>query len=119
MTDTIVGAATHTPKFITAYLASRESANVIHESPAGGAPLAVVLRAAHLRRGTLEALFLTEAAAKACADDVAGARTFTVNSTTRTTINATCVASGAIVVELDNDSRDLWLVRVDYQEIAP
>lgn len=128
------------PTLIDGYQASRESRNVIHTAVGLAAP-SVTIRPAGMRRGTLRMVFSGGSAStqyavvdgyiqrvetgsdpeqdsKDAFDAHSGANVFVLRDSTRTTVEMTYVADGAIGRELDSVTRRTWIVTVDYQEIA-
>lgn len=119
MTVTITGTSAHAPSALTTYRVERRSRNLVSEIP-GTSDTTVSLKPAGLRRGTHEAVFESAAAAHACADDLAGARTFTLEHTEVASVDMTFVIpnGGVIAVELNPATRVEYLVRFDFQEIT-
>lgn len=117
MADTITdGTATVTPELIDGYRSERETGNVIHLASDDPANLDVTLRPAGLRTGTLRLLFLTLAAALTAEDMHAGDAVLSLATPNHPGLAMTYVAAGTISVELD-DTRSVWLVEVDFQEV--
>lgn len=105
-----------TPLEVTGYAATRASRNVIHDTIDGG--LAVVLVSPRPRSGTLELLYDDEAAAFAALNMHALETTFSLSSTERGAVGMTYVLAGDLTIELEGQTRHLWLVRVAYQEVT-
>lgn len=117
MSTTITsGATVITPTLVTGYETSQETRNIIHSIIGKSSP-EVTLRVAMPRSGTLELLFETAAAANTARTTHATGGTFTLASTEIPQANMTYVVSGAIGIALEDETRRLWLVTVDYQEI--
>ena len=116
MTSTITGASPHTPAQILGYRTSRRGRNVVQEL-AASEDLAVTLRPAGLRSGTLRALFLTEAPARSLEAELAAAQTLTFETDELSAADMTFVLDGTIDVELDPTTRRRWIVAFDFQEV--
>lgn len=133
------------PTLISGYESSRTSNNREHRVP-GRANSDFTLRPAGLRSGTLELVFATnagtteyvidedgyvvpvdipgataEAASKACEDAHAAGQVLTLATAERDSILMTYVVreNGDITRRLDPQTRAVWIVTVDYQEILP
>ena len=121
MSTTIKGVTTttvHTLLLMLGYEATRRGRNVIHELADSNAP-AVVLRTAGLRSGTIKALCATSAAALALETDLKTAQKLEFATTDLTGINMTFVLLNELTVELEDDTRKLFIVTFDFQEITP
>lgn len=103
---------------ILGYSSRRAAKNIIH-AIIGRADPDITIAAAGLRTGTLEALFLNLAAAVELETLLAGANVLELADTDYPALNMSYVASGAIEVSLDDQTRTRWVVRFDYQEITP
>ncbi|TQJ31945.1 hypothetical protein [Microbacterium sp. SLBN-146] len=115
------GASTITPTEILGYTSERESRNIIHAILGRSNP-DVTLRPAALRTGTLIMGFhgANSEADSASAEALhATGGVFTVLSPDRGTIEMSYVAAGRITRELEDETRDAWVLRVDFQEVAP
>jgi hypothetical protein len=119
MTTTITGDAIHTPEQVLGFKSERRARNIIIDLP-GSTDVAVSLRAAGQRRGTLTALFLTSADAMAFEADLAGARSFDLETDDQTGLDMTFVLQpdSRIELELEPRTRRVWTVTFDFQEIA-
>lgn len=119
MAETITsGATTITPELVDGYRSERESGNVIHQAADNPSRVDVTLRPAGLRSGTLRLLFLTLTEALEAEAVHAAAGVLALTSTDHPGLNMSYVVNGTISVELDDDSRALWLVEVQFQEVA-
>lgn len=118
MTDTISdGVTTVTPDLTDGWNDTLTSRNVIHEV-LGTAEVSVSLRPTAARSGTAKLTFLTsEADARAAQTLLGTAAVLTYATTDRSTLGMDFVLAGAATVELDDDSRDAWIVTFDFQEI--
>ena len=103
---------------ITGYESTRESGNVIHSIIGRPSP-EVTLRAAGLRTGNLEALLLLEADAIALESLLAKPKTLLLTDPDVTGVNMSFVLAGPITRTLEDDTRRAWLVKFDFQEVAP
>lgn len=112
------GTSTVTPVTVTGYAATRASRNVLH-AIIGTPDPAVTLRPAGLRTGTLEALFDTRADAQSAVTILASDAALTFVDTDHPSISMTFVLDGDVTMALDDDTRALWLVSFDYQEVLP
>ena len=111
------GTTTSTPVLVIGYESKRASRNVLHEVIGRPDP-DVTLRPASLRTGTLTMLYATEAAAAACETMHQAAVVLTITDDDLATAGMSYVVSGSITRAL-TDSRKLWTVAVDYQEVQP
>lgn len=112
------GATTITPQLVLSYESTRRSGNKVHQLLTGA--LAVTLGGAGLRTGTLELFFLTEQAAAAAELAHTVSAVFTISDPGRPTMAMTYVLAdgGALVRRLDPETRDRWIVTVDFQEVT-
>ena len=122
MTTTITASTgtptTSTPTLVLGYETTRAGANITHELISGD--LAVVLRPGRLRSGTLRLFYPSESAAFGAMDMHARRATFTLNDTDRAPVNMTYVVTdgGRVALTLDDETRTVWTVMVDFQEVA-
>lgn len=117
MTTISDGTTTITPLLVTGYESTRQSRNVIHDIIGREDP-EVTLRVAGLRTGTLEMLVSTLANALALEALHTPGVVMTLADVDLPGLNMDYVTSGDIGVQLDDETRDRWLVTVDYQEVA-
>lgn len=115
-TTITTGTTTITPTIITGWDANQDSRNVIHTIIGRPSP-DVTLKPAALRSGTLEMVFETAEEAEEARQLHMDAAVFTLTSTSQTTINMTYVVAGTISSVLEDVSRRIWLISVDFQEI--
>lgn len=108
---------TTSPTLVDGYSSGRQSGNVVIPILGGG--VAVVLRPALPRTGTLRLFYPAEADAADAAAMHALPGYFTLTSDERATIGMDYVVSGSVAVELDDQTRDAWVVSVDFQELSP
>lgn len=137
------GVTTFTPTVVDGYDADRESGNVLHPI-LGSANFDVTVRPARLRSGTLRMVFASavtlpgfvvdedgyivessasvtdaEADSLACANAHAAGTLFTLSSSERASIVMQYVPSGRVRRTLDDATRDIWIVEIDFQEVSP
>ncbi len=119
MTTTISdGTDTLTATVMDGYSATRQSRNVVHRILGSNAP-AVSLREAGLRSGTHRLMFTSQTVAESAVAMLSSAAEVTLADTDRANVGMTLVVSGNLTIELDDETRDLWVVEFDYQETAP
>lgn len=113
------GSITITPTLVLSYESQRTSASRGHELLGGG--VAVTMRPASLRTGTLELFFVDEATAYAAELAHRDSAVFTLDEPERPTAAMSYVVApgGRITRTLDDESRAVWTVSVDYQEVTP
>ncbi|WP_157156263.1 hypothetical protein [Diaminobutyricimonas sp. LJ205] len=109
------GTASVAPELVLGYQTNRESNNVVHRLVDGS--VSVTLRETNLRAGTLELFFLTEPAAAECVQMHADGSLFLFTEPERPTLSMTYVVAGRIGFALEEQTRDRWIVSVDYQEV--
>ncbi|WP_024357804.1 hypothetical protein [Leucobacter chironomi] len=97
-----------------------KSQNRVHELLSGR--VAVTLAPPALRSGSLGLLFDSEAAAAACVELHATGSVFSLEEPDRPSLEMTYVLAegGGIESEYlkDHTDADLWMVRIDYQEVS-
>jgi hypothetical protein len=106
-----------TPVQTLGYSSTQQTGNIVHAVVGRNDP-DISFAAAGLRTGTLSFLFLTLADALACRSLHASVGITVLADTDLPGIGMRYVASGAIDVELDDESRLLWIVSVEFQEVA-
>jgi hypothetical protein len=112
------GSGSTTPlTVLSPFESRRESRNVVHDLTGGG--IAVSLVTPRPRSGTMELLYPDEAAAYAAEALHTGDTSFTLTETDRPHLSMTYVVSGGVAVRLDEDTLELFILAVDYQEVAP
>jgi hypothetical protein len=143
MTATITsGVYTITPTIIDGYSSTRASQNVVRTILGSSIP-AVSLRPALLRSGTLQLIFgdtgptfseyivvdgivvesgetpgVDAEAASLVAETLhATGGVFTLSETSRSRVGMTYVVSGNVTRKLDDTTRAVWIVTVDFQEV--
>lgn len=93
------------------------SQNRVHELMSGR--VAITLGGVTPRRGAIGLLFDSEAAATACVDLHREGKVFQISEPGRPSRGMTYVLAegGAIEREQLTEYRDLWMIRIDYQEV--
>lgn len=110
------GTTTSTPVAVLGYESKRSGQNIVH-AVIGRADPDVTLRPAGLRTGTLTLLFESEADAAECEVMHAAAVVLAMADSDVSTVGMSYVVSGAVTRSLDDASRSLWTVAVEYQEV--
>lgn len=105
------------PLVVDGYESTRQSQNVFNNVIGRSLP-DVFLNPASPRTGTLTMLFATEADALACEALHTGTALLTFSDSDLPSATMTYVADGSITRRLDPESRALWLVTVDFREVA-
>ncbi len=121
MTTTISNGTTTVTLLTLGTLSLDQAAGNITHVIIGVAATATTLRPAGLRKGTFEAVIGQNAAlAKTLSDMLAAAASFTLADTTVSSIGMTFVVpqGGNIELALDDDTRTVWSVTFDFQEIG-
>lgn len=118
MTTITNGTATIAPTIVTGWKAARSVRTIAHDIIGRSDP-DVTFAPAGLRSGTLEVLFDDEAAATVAFDLLIGAYEWTLADPDRASVGMTfVVAGGDAEFDLEDESRDLWLIRVPYREVS-
>lgn len=109
---------TITPDIIDGYRSTRRGGTIVHPI-AGVASPDVTLRVAGLRTGQMRLVFASESDAADAEAALATAEVFILTSTDRDTIPMSFVVpeGGVIERELDDVTRDVWIVTFDFQEV--
>ena len=121
MADTITqGGTTITPTAVLGYSADRQSATLVKPIPGSSTP-DVTLRPAMKRSGTMSVGF-QGASSETNSNNLFnlltnGTASYTFASTDRTSLNMTFVTVGVVRRELEDASRDAWIVSFDWQEV--
>lgn len=110
------GTDTFTATLMDGYTASRPSRNVPHAILGSNAP-AVSLRPAGLRTGSLRLLFALHATAVSATALLASGAELTLDDTDFPTINMSFVLDGDVELSLDEDTRSVWWVQFEFQEV--
>ena len=118
MTQITSGGTTLEPILVDGYRSVRSAGNIVHTLVDNEWP-AITLRPARPRTGTLNLLCAELDDALAMDTLHAAANVVTLVDSDHPGLNMTYVASGTVQLELDNETRSRWWVRVDFQEIQP
>lgn len=111
------GATTITPELVTGWETDQETRNIIHPI-IGSANPDVTLKPANLRTGTIELLFLTASDANDARLAHATGGVFQLVSTELSVVDMYYVVSGNINTVLEDSTRNVWTLSVDYQEVT-
>jgi hypothetical protein len=114
-TPTLIGVETSRPLLVTRYESRRQSNHIFQQVIGGGQD--VTMRPASLRTGTLVCLFRSEAEAQNCEAMHSGTSVLTFADSDLPTVGMKYVPSGSITRALDDVSRVLWTVSIDFQEV--
>lgn len=110
---------TLTPAVVDGWRMSREARSRVHTILGRSAP-DVTLRPAGMRKGALRCVFATEATAAAAVAVFATPQVLTFTDTDRPLLAGSfVVADGDIELELDDTTRNTWVVTVPFQEVSP
>lgn len=109
------GTDTLTATVMDGYEATREARNVVHEILGSNVP-AVSLRAARTRSGTFRFMFVDAAVAQAALNMLGSASKITLADTDRPGVGMIFVAAGSVSIELEDSTRNLWVIECDYRE---
>jgi hypothetical protein len=138
------GTTTFNPTLVDGYESTRATATVVHQIMNRSTP-DISIRPAALRAGTLRMIFADSSAAggdlivdgdgyvvagspftvnaeldsKACEDAHAAGGVFNLVSSERSSIVMSYVADGSITRALDDATRDVWILEVDFHEVGP
>lgn len=108
---------TMNPDLVVEFTTRRASRNVLHEV-IGSPDLYVTLREGGRRSGSWVMLFELEADAQECFDTHMLQGTFAIADTDRPAVACTYVTDGEAELQLDDETRSVWLVTVPYREAA-
>ncbi|KAA9105004.1 hypothetical protein [Microbacterium rhizomatis] len=121
MTDIItVGASTIAPTVVLGYSSERAAQNIVHPILGAESP-DVTLRPALLRSGTLSLGFSdtgSEGSSRAAETLLAAVGVGSLASTDRATVAMPFVVVGTVRRELEDATRNAWIVTFGYQETA-
>lgn len=116
--STIITASTGVqtaPLLVDGWTESVESRNIINPVMGGGVDVTPL--SAGKRTGSFVLIYGTEADAKAAFELHRLAATFRLSDSDLPTLDLTYVLSGSLERALDDESRVLWFVTVNYQEV--
>lgn len=113
------GTTTVTPQAVDGFTSARVSGIRVHPILGASNP-DITYQAAGLRTGTLRLIFAAEADALTAETLHTTGSILTIVSTERAAVNFSYVAAegDAVRVLLDDETRDVWIVEIDYQEVA-
>lgn len=104
------------PVLVDGYESTRTTGSLVH--PILGLPTPeVTLRPAQLRTGTLRLVFPGEFVSADAETQLSVGGVFTLKSSDRVTVIMDFVPFGKITRALDDETRDVWIVSVDFQEV--
>jgi hypothetical protein len=117
MVDAIThSSGTLTPTVVDGYSAERETRTIVHPL-LGREDDAVTFRPSGLRKGTLPLVFASEADAAEALEVLATPQVLSFLSDDRPTLNMTFViVSPGASLDLDAQTRNVWLVRAPFKE---
>ncbi len=112
------GTTTITPELWLTSERKYESQNRVHRLLSGR--VAVTIGRTAPRSGALGFLFATEAAAQACVDLHINGELFQISEPERPSLGMiyALAESGGIEIEQLTEPEDVWMVRIDYQEVT-
>jgi hypothetical protein len=109
------GATTLTPILVLGHTVEAESRNVVHRILGGGVD--VTLRDALPRSGTLSVLCADAAAGYAMLAMHRAGSVLTLTDVDVPEVNMTYVVSGPVRLNLDEDTRELYVLEAEFQEV--
>ena len=118
-TQIAYGQTVVTPTVVDGWEQEHESSTTVHRLISGGTE--VTHAPAGPRTFTLKLVFPVEADAAACVDLHRTAPFLDLTSTDRTFVNGRYVVAegGRVAVDLDDVTRNVWVVTVDATEVTP
>lgn len=111
------GTTTVTPEVVDGYASERESGIRIHPILGRSYP-DITYQASKLRTGSFRLVFADEADAIAAETLHTTGSILTIVSDERASANFSYVATDTVIRELDDETRDVWVVEITYQEVA-
>lgn len=119
MANTITdGTTVITPELILGWNASQATRNIIHPIIGKASP-DVTLKAAGLRTGNLELLFMNATEAETARTMLSQALPFLIESDEAFLDNFRFVVASSISSALEDTTRNMWTISVDFQEVTP
>lgn len=110
---------TATPDLVDGYSSSINARNITHDVIGRAYPDVTILPGS-LRTGTLKLTFTDENASRLCEQLHAYATVPLILTTDeRDTVAMTYVVVGKVGRDLDDETRSVWIVSADFQEVAP
>lgn len=116
MTTLTKGATTITPTIVDGYSTTQSARTILHDIIGRSNP-DVSFAADSLRSGSLRCMFVLEADADAARDALAQPGVWTLADAARSSIGMLFVRQGDMTVELDDETRELWVLTLGYQEV--
>jgi len=116
MTTVSKGATTLTPLLVTGYSSSRAAGNIVHEILSRADP-DITFAAARLRAGTLQFLCASHSQALTFEGFHAAPGVYTLADPDLPGVGMKYVTAGEIVLTLDSETLEQWLVDVPFQEV--
>jgi len=119
ITQTVSPFTATEPEVVDGFESSVDSNNIMHVL-ANGRTIPV-FRTASLRKGTMRLVYGTDETASRAAEVMfASGEYFELDDADRPSIDGMIFAvSGAIARQLDDETRDVWIVTVEFEELAP
>jgi len=112
------GTDTLTPELVDGWEATRAGRTILHTILGSNSPAATV-RASAPRTGTLRVVVGTDPSLAADIEAMLSAgKLLTLASTERAAVNMTFVVSGQVTTSLDSETRSVWLIEAEFQEVA-
>lgn len=108
---------TTSPLLILEYQTSRAGRSIIHDLISGD--IAVTLIPGRPRSGALRLLYQAETDAVDALNLHSEEAAFRLTTDERDRISMSYVVAGDVTLTLDDDTRALWALDVDYQEVTP
>jgi hypothetical protein len=102
---------------LSPYSTAWRSRNIVHDLIGGG--IAVSLIAPRPRGGTLDLLYPDEETAYAAVTLHLEETAFTLSETDRPHVSMTYVLDGEVTIRLDEDTLEMFVVSVGFQEVIP
>ncbi|WP_157001427.1 hypothetical protein [Agromyces laixinhei] len=113
------GTSTIVPVVIDGYHSESESGTVV-DRLLGSEDVAVTLRPASLRTGTMTLNMGVDEIAAATAETLLrGAHVWTLTTVDRDTVDMAFVVTGTVRRDLHDETRDVWLIEFGWQEVNP
>lgn len=110
------GTTTVTPDVVDGFNSTRDTGIRVHVILGRDVP-DITYQTGKLRTGTLRLIFADETESATAEDLHISGAILTMVSSDRTAANFSYVAT-SVMRELDDETRDVWIVEVEYQEVA-
>lgn len=107
-----------TPTVVDGYGAARTPRTILHPI-LGRADDDVTFRPASLQKGILSLVFAAEVAARSALSALALPQVLTLADPDISIAMTFVVAEGDLMLELDDETRGVWILSVPFREIAP